>query len=95
MPSKYKPIVCALKNYNLNSREKFEPGPGIISEIKLQILFVKLKSTIYYIIFVKVTTYLPLKVKAMLTFPEYQDRLQCSGRQQLQEPVAEYLLLGT
>ena len=28
MTSKYKPIVCALKNYNLNSREKFEPGPG-------------------------------------------------------------------
>ena len=26
--SKYKPIVCALKNYNLNSGEKFEPGPG-------------------------------------------------------------------
>ena len=22
------PIVCALKNYNLNSREKFKPGPG-------------------------------------------------------------------
>ena len=29
MISKYKPIVCALKIYNLNSREKFEPGgPG-------------------------------------------------------------------
>ena len=28
LTSKYKPIVCALKNYNLNSREKFEPGPG-------------------------------------------------------------------
>ena len=26
---KYKPIVCALKNYNLNSREKLEPGPGV------------------------------------------------------------------
>ena len=26
--NKYKPIVCALKNYNLNSREQFEPGPG-------------------------------------------------------------------
>ena len=26
--SQYKPIVCALKNYNLNSREKFEPGRG-------------------------------------------------------------------
>ena len=26
--SKYKPIVCALKNYNLTSREKFKPGPG-------------------------------------------------------------------
>ena len=21
-------IVCTLRNYNLNSREKFEPGPG-------------------------------------------------------------------
>ena len=28
LTSKYSPIVCALKNYNLNSREKFEPGPG-------------------------------------------------------------------
>ena len=28
LKSKYKPIVSALKNYNLNSREKFEPGPG-------------------------------------------------------------------
>ena len=28
LKSKYKPIFCALKNYNLNSREKFEPGPG-------------------------------------------------------------------
>ena len=26
--SKYKPIVCAFINYTLNSREKFEPGPG-------------------------------------------------------------------
>ena len=26
--SKYTPLVCAFKNYNLNSREKFEPGPG-------------------------------------------------------------------
>ena len=26
LASKYKPIVCALKNYNFNSREKFEPG---------------------------------------------------------------------
>ena len=25
---KYKPIVRALKNYNFNSREKFEHGPG-------------------------------------------------------------------
>ena len=28
LTSKYKPIVCALENYNLNSKEKFEPGPG-------------------------------------------------------------------
>ena len=28
LTSKYKPIICALKNYNLNSREKFEPGSG-------------------------------------------------------------------
>ena len=28
LTSKYNPIVCALKNYKLNSREKFEPGPG-------------------------------------------------------------------
>ena len=27
MTSKYKPIVYAMKNYNLNSGEKFEPGP--------------------------------------------------------------------
>ena len=27
MTSKYNPIVCALKNYNLDSRVKFEPGP--------------------------------------------------------------------
>ena len=27
LTSKYKPIVCTLKNCNLNSREKFEPGP--------------------------------------------------------------------
>ena len=26
--SKYKPRVCALKNYNLISIEKFEPGSG-------------------------------------------------------------------
>ena len=26
--SKYKHIVCALNNYYLNPREKFEPGPG-------------------------------------------------------------------
>ena len=26
--SKYKPIVCTIKNYNLNSREKFEHRPG-------------------------------------------------------------------
>ena len=27
--SKYKLIIiCAMKNYNLNSREKFKPGPG-------------------------------------------------------------------
>ena len=25
---KYKPIVCVFENYYLNSREKFEPGPG-------------------------------------------------------------------
>ena len=31
LTSKYKPIVCALKNYNLNAREKFEPGPGFES----------------------------------------------------------------
>ena len=29
LTSKYKPIICALKNYNLNSREKFKPGPGL------------------------------------------------------------------
>ena len=28
MTGKYKPIVCVLKNYNLNSRENFEPVPG-------------------------------------------------------------------
>ena len=28
MLSKYKLTICALRNYNLNSREKFEPGPG-------------------------------------------------------------------
>ena len=28
MTSKYKLIICALGNYNLNSSEKFEPGPG-------------------------------------------------------------------
>ena len=28
LTSKYKPIVCALKNYNLDSREKFKPGLG-------------------------------------------------------------------
>ena len=28
LTSKYKPLVCALNDYNLNSREKFEPGPG-------------------------------------------------------------------
>ena len=28
LTSKYKHIVCTLKNYNINSREKFEPGPG-------------------------------------------------------------------
>ena len=28
LTSKYKPIVYALKNYNLNSREKFKPGLG-------------------------------------------------------------------
>ena len=27
LTSKYKPLVCALKTYNLNSRETFEPGP--------------------------------------------------------------------
>ena len=32
LTSKYKPIVCALKNYNLNSKEKFEPGPGFKSQ---------------------------------------------------------------
>ena len=26
LTSEYTPPVCALKNYNLNSREKFEPG---------------------------------------------------------------------
>ena len=28
LASKYKPIVCALKNYNSNSRQKCKPGPG-------------------------------------------------------------------
>ena len=28
LTSKHKPIVCALTNNNLNSGEKFEPGPG-------------------------------------------------------------------
>ena len=27
LTSKYKPIVCALNNYNLNSRKNCEPGP--------------------------------------------------------------------
>ena len=30
MISKYTLIVCAFKNYNLNSREKFEPRPGFV-----------------------------------------------------------------
>ena len=35
---KYKPIVYALKNYNLNSREKFEPGPGFEpSEVQIPV----------------------------------------------------------
>jgi len=29
LTNKYNPVVCALKNCNLNSREKFEPGPGL------------------------------------------------------------------
>ena len=29
-----KSIVCALKNYNLNSREKFERGPGFDPEVQ-------------------------------------------------------------
>ena len=28
LTSKYKTSVCTLKNYNLNSREKFKPGQG-------------------------------------------------------------------
>ena len=28
MTSKYKLIICAMKNYNLHPREKFEPEPG-------------------------------------------------------------------
>ena len=29
MTNQYKPIVCAFRIYNLKSREKFEPGPGL------------------------------------------------------------------
>ena len=28
LSSKYKLIICALRNYNFNSREKFKPRPG-------------------------------------------------------------------
>ena len=28
MISRYKVIICALRNYNFNSREKIKPGPG-------------------------------------------------------------------
>ena len=33
--SKYKPIVCGLKNYNLNSGEKFGSGSSFSLEFKL------------------------------------------------------------
>ena len=32
--SKYKFIICALRNYNFISREKFKPGPGFKPRIK-------------------------------------------------------------
>ena len=38
LTSKYKPIVYALKNYNLNPTEKFEPKPGFEPRTSIALL---------------------------------------------------------
>jgi hypothetical protein len=37
--SKYKPIVCAFKNYNLNPREKERQARALESEVQIPIQF--------------------------------------------------------